>query len=158
MESCNVTDNLNDQCYSQFTSVKGNRSVDILDYLYNFNCSSPESYLIPDLPHDSENCIQADDICELIITVTHTCMLCIAHTVGTLPLQLTLNPLQLTLNHMTPLHILVSSRLLYALREFLYHISLNICIKGHHKHAHFVVSFSQQMLPSLSLSLLVSVL
>ena len=64
-------DDFNDQCYSQLSSIKGNRSVDFLDYLYNFNCSSPESYLIPDIPHDTEKCIQAENIGELIISV-HT--------------------------------------------------------------------------------------
>ena len=65
-ESCNIVDMVNDRCQSQFTSMKGNRSAFLGDYVYNFNCSSPESYLIPDLPPDTEKCLQADDLCEFI--------------------------------------------------------------------------------------------
>ena len=66
-ESCHVAHVVTDRCQSQFTSIKGNRSSAFLDYLYNFNCSSPESYLIPGVPPDTEKCLQADDFCELII-------------------------------------------------------------------------------------------
>ena len=63
-ESCNVVDTVSDRCQSQFTLIKENISGALLDYLYNFNCSSPESYLIPGLPPDAEKCLQADDVCK----------------------------------------------------------------------------------------------
>ena len=66
-ESCNVVDTVSNQCHSQFTSIQGNISGVFLDYFFNFNCSSSESYLIPGLPPDTENCLQADDFCEFII-------------------------------------------------------------------------------------------
>ena len=72
-ESCNVVDTVSDQCQSQFTSIKGNRSGGFWDYVYNFNCSSPESYLIPGLAPDTEKCLQADNVCEFIILI-HTVM------------------------------------------------------------------------------------
>ena len=65
-------DMVNDRCQSQFTSM--NRSSVFWDYVYNFNCSSPESYLIPGLPPDTEKCLQADDVCEFIVRA-HTCMI-----------------------------------------------------------------------------------
>ena len=68
-ESCNIVDMVNDRCQSQFTSMKRNRSAVFWDYVYNFNCSSPESYLIPDLPPDTEKCLQADDVCELFLYI-----------------------------------------------------------------------------------------
>ena len=62
-------DVVNDRCQSLFTSINGNspnRSAGFWDYVYSFNCSSPDSYLIPDLPPDTEKCLQADDLCEFI--------------------------------------------------------------------------------------------
>ena len=85
-ESCYVAHVITDRCQSQFTSIKGNRSGAFLDYLYNFNCSSPESYLIPGLPPDTEKCLQADDFCELIIILMCTSVLMHVN----LPLSLTL--------------------------------------------------------------------
>ena len=70
MESCNIVDKIIDQCQSQFTLIKGNRSNDFFDYLYRFNCSSPESYLISSLPLNTEKCLQADDFCEFIVFCT----------------------------------------------------------------------------------------
>ena len=70
-DSCRVVDKISDQCNSQFTSIKENRSVKFFDYLYDFNCSVPKSYLIPDMPHDTEKCIQAEDLCELVYICIH---------------------------------------------------------------------------------------
>ena len=59
-ESCDMVDRVSDRCHSQFTSIKWNRSGAFWDYFNNFSCSSPETYIIPGLPHDTEMCIQAD--------------------------------------------------------------------------------------------------
>ena len=75
-------DKISDQCKSQFTSVLGNRSdaLPVNDYFNNFNCSSPESYLIPGLPLDTEKCLEADDLCKLnyyvhvYISVIYVCI------------------------------------------------------------------------------------
>ena len=68
-ESCNVVNTVSNRCQSQFTSIKGNISGGFLDYFLNFNCSSPESYLIQGLPPNMEMCLQADDFCEFIISL-----------------------------------------------------------------------------------------
>ena len=79
-ESCNVVDMVSDRCQSQFTLIKGNISGALLDYLYNFNCSYPESYLIPGLFPDMEKCLKADDVCKfsafncVCTSYIHTCM------------------------------------------------------------------------------------
>ena len=77
-ESCNVVDEISDQCKSEFTLIEENRFGALFDYLHNFNCSSPESYLIPDLPFDTEKCIQADDLCELMCACScmNVCVIC----------------------------------------------------------------------------------
>ena len=64
-ESCHVVLTVRNRCQSQFTLIKGNTSADLLDYIMsNFNCSSPETYLIPGLPLNTQRCIPADDLCE----------------------------------------------------------------------------------------------
>ena len=63
-ESCYV---ITDRCQSQFTSIQRSKLDGFFDSLYIFNCSFPESYLIPGLPPDTENCLQADDVCEFIV-------------------------------------------------------------------------------------------
>ena len=71
-ESCYVVTTVLNRCQSQFTSINGNRSVGLLDYISNFNCSSPDTYLIPGLPLDTEKCLQADDLCEFIDFSTYS--------------------------------------------------------------------------------------
>ena len=76
-ESCNVVDKISDQCKSQFTLIMKNRFGALFDYFSNFNCSSPDSYLIPGLPPDTEICIQADEFCEfsfIVCMLIHACM------------------------------------------------------------------------------------
>ena len=63
-ESCHVVITIRNRCQSQFISINENRSADLLDYISNFNCSSPETYLIPGLPTNTQRCIPADDLCE----------------------------------------------------------------------------------------------
>ena len=78
-ESCNIVDRISDRCQSQFTAIKGNILGALLDYVYNFSCSSPESYLTPSLPPDTEQCLHADDICEFIscafACITYVCIM-----------------------------------------------------------------------------------
>ena len=63
-ESCNVIDVIMERCNSQFTAVMENIPDAFLYYFFIFNCSSPETYLIPGLPPDTEQCLRADDLCE----------------------------------------------------------------------------------------------
>ena len=72
-ESCGALDKINDQCHWQFNAIKRNTN-DFFDYLYKFNCSSPESYLLPGLPPDTEKCLQMEDFCKFSVPI-HTWML-----------------------------------------------------------------------------------
>ena len=66
-KSCHVVITVRNRCQSQFTSINENRSADLLDYISNFNCSSPETYLIPGFPLNTQRCIPADDLCEFFM-------------------------------------------------------------------------------------------
>ena len=69
-KSCNVVDTIINQCQSLFTLSMGNRTNNsFFDYVYNFNCSSPKSYLVPGLPLDEEKCLQADQLSEFIVLI-----------------------------------------------------------------------------------------
>ena len=70
-ESCYVVDVIGDRCDFEFTNAIENKPGVFVDYFSNFNCSSPESYLIPGLPPDTEQCLQADDFCKFAYSYTH---------------------------------------------------------------------------------------
>ena len=121
-ESCYV---ITDRCQSQFTSIEGSKFDGFFYPLYNFNCSSPESYLIPGFPPDMENCLQADDVGEFIVNLE--CMYdCCASLLTCINLHM-----QLTFR-MTLLHFPVS---------YLYSI-VDIHTPSHtsHTHIHTVVT------------------
>ena len=63
-DSCYALDIINDKCRSQLNAIKQTHSGPFVDFLNHFNCTSPESYLIPGIPKDNETCLNAEDYCE----------------------------------------------------------------------------------------------
>ncbi|CAI8017445.1 Tyrosine-protein kinase Mer [Geodia barretti] len=61
-ESCYALDVINDQCRLQLDAIKqSNHSSPFVNFLNHFNCTSPDSYLIPNFPLDMENCLNTVD-------------------------------------------------------------------------------------------------
>ena len=53
-----------EKCSDQFNQVKAhNDTGSLIQYLDDFNCSDPRSYIVPNVPVDEEECISAYDLC-----------------------------------------------------------------------------------------------
>ena len=63
-DSCSSLDTINAQCQSQLRAIEQENSSAFAEWLSSFNCTSPETYLIPGLPPDIDNCLDAEDYCE----------------------------------------------------------------------------------------------
>jgi len=62
--SCSVLETIYEKCSAQFNQIKAENSTSpLIQYVDGFNCSAPESYLVPGVPVDAEVCISAYDLC-----------------------------------------------------------------------------------------------
>ena len=63
-DSCSSLDMINTQCQSHLRTIKQENSSAFAEWLSSFNCTSPETYLIPEIPEDIDKCLDAEDYCE----------------------------------------------------------------------------------------------
>lgn len=66
IDSCYALDIVTTKCTSELSLIKLNSTGLFIDFLTNFNCTSPESYLVPGFPIDMDNCINAEDYSECL--------------------------------------------------------------------------------------------
>ena len=63
-DSCSLLRRVKEICSDQFNQIKAqNDTGPFIQYLDGFNCSDPQSYLVPGVPVDEEECISAYDFC-----------------------------------------------------------------------------------------------